>query len=247
MNKITFKAQKALLHKMGLNWYLFTSIVVMTLLLDNIQNLLNHHLKEYMSESCIWGGYILLSGVILVPLYLFYQRSGARSTFVPRPDGLAKPDGKKGLILLVSRRDHADFAIRYHWEEKKTLTHVWLIPSSKPDSEIFGRSTMGEAEKIRDYWKEEAPDLVIEIKPNGVSPGESRETFNYVEDIFESRKIQAEDIIADFTGGTKPMTIGMIMACLEENRELEYSAYNGAQSSGPYEVNYDHDLFRLLH
>ena len=34
--------------------------------------------------------------------------------------------------------------------------------------------------------------------------------------------LEEEEVIADFTGGTKPMTVGMIFACLSASRHLEY-------------------------
>jgi hypothetical protein len=34
--------------------------------------------------------------------------------------------------------------------------------------------------------------------------------------------ITADHIIADITGGQKPMTVGMALACLERNQTMEY-------------------------
>ena len=45
-----------------------------------------------------------------------------------------------------------------------------------------------------------------------------------------------DDVIADITGGTKPMTMGMIVACLEGGHPIEHvpTAFNAAgQPTGP--------------
>ena len=41
------------------------------------------------------------------------------------------------------------------------------------------------------------------------------------------------DIIADFTGGTKAMTCGMIMACLDEGRDCQYVPQDEQQRMHP--------------
>jgi hypothetical protein len=48
--------------------------------------------------------------------------------------------------------------------------------------------------------------------------------------------ISPKQVIADITGGTKPMTMGMIVACLEGDYPIEHvpTAFNAAgQPTGP--------------
>src|SRR4051812_47562313 len=60
----------------------------------------------------------VLPFIVVLAAYL-YQRSRYRlSRLRLKGGGLACPDGKRGLILLVSNRESALFAIRYHFEER---------------------------------------------------------------------------------------------------------------------------------
>lgn len=86
------------------------------------------------------------------------------------------------------------------------------------------------------------------MQENGVSPADAQDTFDAVNRIFRSSGYEPEDIIADFTGGTKPMSVGMIMACLPAQRSLEYVSYNPVTktSFGPYLIDYQHSAFDLI-
>lgn len=164
-------------------------------------------------------------------------------------DSLDKPTGKKGLILLISRADHAMFAVRYHFLDKKSLEHVWLVPSNDREKERFGPGSRPVAEQIKEECErlatQEGRTLSVKIHPDGVSPSDSQDTFDYVNRVFRSCK--PEDVIADFTGGTKPMSVGMIMACLPRQRELEYVALNSKkESEGPFLIDYQHNVFGLI-
>jgi len=86
----------------------------------------------------------------------------------------------------------------------------------------------------------------------GVSAGDAQDTFDQVNRVYrvDASRLQlaAEEIIADFTGGTKPMSVGMIMACLPVDRSLEYVAFNqpAKRMSGPFLVDYQHSAFDLI-
>ncbi|NJK52820.1 MAG: hypothetical protein HC936_08255 [Leptolyngbyaceae cyanobacterium SU_3_3] len=82
----------------------------------------------------------------------------------------------------------------------------------------------------------------------GVSPGDSQDTFDLVNQIYRRSGYEPQELIADFTGGTKPMSVGMIMACLPSERELEYVSYTPEtrQMHGPYRVDYQHKAFDLI-
>ncbi|MEM9543940.1 MAG: hypothetical protein AAGA60_31210 [Cyanobacteria bacterium P01_E01_bin.42] len=168
----------------------------------------------------------------------------------PPPDGSHLARGKVGIILLVSRTTSAMHSIRYHFLEKETLKYVWLIPSNDKEKEYFGGSSLAIAEEIEHRCanlEREGQKLRTKILP-GVSPADSQDTFDIVNRIFRNYDGNANDIVADFTGGTKPMTVGMIMACLPGDRELEYVAYNPVtqQMMGPFVIHYQHSAFDLI-
>ena len=161
------------------------------------------------------------------------------------------PERKRGLIALVSRADSVMHAVRYHFEKNGRLERVWLIPSDERDQEKFGPSSIGIAKEIETQCTALASGanrtLTVEISGE-VSPGDAQDTFDHVNRIFRVSGLAADQIIADFTGGTKPMTVGMIMACLPRERDLEYVPYNPqtGQMHGPYLIDYQHSAFDLV-
>jgi hypothetical protein len=160
---------------------------------------------------------------------------------------LEKPPRKKGLILLASNPLHSRFAIDYH-REQATLSSVWLIPSNDKQAEYFGPGTEHTADGLRQYCEERS--VSARVMPS-VSPDNAQETFDVVNRIYRTLAttgtLTPGDVIADFTGGTKPMTVGMIMACLPADRQLEYVPLNPTtgQSSGPFLIDYQHTVFGL--
>lgn len=179
-----------------------------------------------------------------------------------KPGGLAQPDGKRGLIILVSNADHALHAIRYHYATKGTLRYVWLIPSNDAESERFGKGTGETAKTIKarcEALPSENPDqnatgrpLEAFILSQGASAGDAQDTYDLVNRVYrvdaDRLGFEPGDVIADFTGGTKPMSVGMIMACLPTDRSLEYVALNPATRtmSGPFLIDYQHSAFDLI-
>jgi len=159
---------------------------------------------------------------------------------------LDKPKGKKCLIILVSNQDSAKFAIEYHLN-KGSLEQVYLIPSNDSVSVQFGSSTKEKAKEIQENCTKDFPILKVEIDRK-VSPADAQDTFDTVNKIFRTSGYEVDEIIADFTGGTKPMSVGMIMACLPTKRELEYVAFNFATktSSGPFLIDYQYTAFDLI-
>ena len=169
-----------------------------------------------------------------------------------RTTELQQPDGKQVLIVLVSRPESAIFAINYHFLTQGTLEQVWLIPSDDSVVEIFGSSTRDRISKIREHCqgleKQAGRSLQVEVHAAGVCPADAQDTFDVVNRIYRRSSYPPEAIIADFTGGTKPMAVGVIMACLPAGRELQYAPFNPVtrQSQGPFLVDYQHSAFDLV-
>lgn len=197
---------------------------------------------------------------LFISLGYKFRRPLMQGIFVS--DKLTQPGGKKGLILLVSNPNSAMFAIEYHYKIKRCLKTVWLIPSDDSQVNEFGGSSQNTAEKIQKHCTELSESLQQEDALNhcrklpplqvtvlkGVSPADAQETFDSVNQIYRRSQYNADEIVADFTGGTKPMTVGMIMASLKRDRVLEYVSYNPAikQSFGPYVIDYQHSAFDLI-
>ncbi len=164
--------------------------------------------------------------------------------------GLEHPTGKKVLILLVSKLESAQFAIDYHYRQQQTLEQVWLVPSGDRNTDCFGASSYPTAQAIQQHCQtlitQHGTPLDVQFT-DSVSPADAQDTFDQVNRIYRRSPYSPTEIIADFTGGTKPMTVGMIMACLPAQRQLEYIAYtSGKGSSGPFLVDYQHSAFDLV-
>jgi hypothetical protein len=121
------------------------------------------------------------------------------------------PQPRKGLIAFVSlnQTDHVNHAISYH---KIMLEHVWLIatPKSQPTAAQVITENDGSAVRFSLISLQEEWDII-----------KAKETINKIYNE-QLDGLTEEDIIADFTGGTKPMTVGMIFACLAPTRALQY-------------------------
>jgi hypothetical protein len=247
--------------KLGLPAWTFIGIGVSAIWFSYAGTLLEKSVRDALGvneHSPLWLTYIPPVIVFLVPCsvivvaYLWQRWKYPLSKLKWKGGKLIPPEGKKGLILLVSNKDSALFAIKYHYEIKKTLERVWLIPSNALSAETFGPSTRPTAGLIEMECKalaeKESRSLNVETHPTGVSPADSQDTFDYVRRIFRESGYEADELIADFTGGTKPMSVGVIMACLPAERELEYVSYNGEtkKSHGPFLIDYQHRAFDLI-
>ncbi|MEB3829922.1 hypothetical protein [Phormidium sp. CCY1219] len=132
-----------------------------------------------------------------------------------------------------------------------------LSPSDDSQINQFGGSSQNKAEEIKRRCEDlqhnaianplNLPPLQVQII-KGVSPADAQETFDAVNQIYRKSQYGADEIVADFTGVTKPMTVGMIMAGLKRDRVLEYVSYNPAikKSFGPYVIDYQHSAFDLI-
>jgi hypothetical protein len=245
--------------KLGLPFWTFVGVGVSAIWFNYVGLLIEKAVRDVMKlgeEAPLLLTYVPPLLVFSLPFlavlaaYL-YQRSRYRLSKLRLKGGLDLPDGKRGLILLVSNKESALFAVRYHFEELKTLEKVWLLPSNGSEADMFGPSSGAIAGEIKRECEALAlaagRALEVVIHPSGVSPADSQDTFDYVRRIFRGGEYEPGELIADFTGGTKPMSVGMIMACLPSERELEYVSFNPAKGSyGPFLIDYQHRAFDLI-
>jgi hypothetical protein len=158
---------------------------------------------------------------------------------------------KRGLILLVSNAEHALYAVKHHFINGP-LEQVWLIASNAAAAAEFGHGTLSLAEEIRKQALalagEHGRTLEVTVRPEaGVSAADAHDTFDAVRRIYRQSRLPAEDVIADFTGGTKPMTVGLILASLAPERSLEYVSLHRPTGNmhGPFLIDYRAELFDL--
>ena len=126
-----------------------------------------------------------------------------------------KPNPRKGLIVLVGPTEaSAPASIDYHLP---ALQFCWLIATVE---------SLKTATKLYDDYREKAPQIYWGAPNYVVDPDQIQSTYDMVVKILEVEAVNAgiksSDLIADMTGGTKPMTTGMGLACLARNLDMEY-------------------------
>jgi hypothetical protein len=253
--------------RMGLPAWTFLGIGVASIWFNTISGLLEDligtwmHINSTTTAPLKWVPALIVIGMpfLLVLAVSAWQAAHYKLSSL-RFDGgdLRQPACKRILILLVSNVDSAMFAVRYHFENKAglpdmgKLERVYLIYSNEQQKDQFGESTRAIADKIKQEIEtlaaSEGRQLSVQMHDHGVSPADAQDTFDYVNRVYRGSGCDPGEIIADFTGGTKPMTTGMIMACLKAERELEYVSYNRIEnrSCGPFVIDYQHTAFDLI-
>lgn len=152
---------------------------------------------------------------------------------------------REGLIALVSYGRLSDIpataAIQYHLggtdgRAVGPLCHCWLIATKPPDQEArqatngvgsglgeTPQSSARNAVDLRERYKQDLKTIEVITIADADDP---EETFVAVEEAYRrARKhhgLHSSQIIADFTGGTKSMTAGMVLGCTGPDRHLEY-------------------------
>lgn len=255
---------------MGLPFWTLIGVGLSGVAVNYIGVLLEVPIRQLLSKlhiNEIWIGvltpFMLLVIVLLIIFTLaVYQKQRQQKHEDLSPGPLAMPSGKRGLVISVSRVESAMHAIKYHYINQETLEYVWLIPSGNKESEFFGPSSIEEAMRIQELCKilvQEQKEKTGILRPllvpewhREVSPAEAQDTYDFVNRIYRSEatkyNLDATDIIVDFTGGTKPMSVGMVMSCLKSDRSLEYVAYDPESKTmyGPFLIDYQYSAFDLI-
>jgi hypothetical protein len=159
--------------------------------------------------------------LLLVALILLLDARLARQRLVTPVARPATPH--KGLILLISpgNLDVPLQAIQHH---QQTLQHCWLIASRGDGQDcLASQRTAGQlAQEIGRRWPSVETHYGSDYQAD---PDDVVSAWRLVDQIFASAStfgLSAQDILADITGGVKPMTAGMALACLAPERDMQY-------------------------
>lgn len=196
-------------------------LLVSLLFLPLLQNLTSSWVEQVLGPT---PGRLLqtLSLLIMVAiiLWLTYVQLGKEQPLMLVTEE-RRPLRYPGLITLVSRRRDRpgfdatpahEYAIRYHLDTNEDggepLRVCWLIASSGADG------TIPEARRMRDLYGDRCRVIIKEVK----DPFDLHETFALVRTIHAEaaaleHPLQPSQIMADFTGGTTPMSAGVVLAC----------------------------------
>lgn len=164
----------------------------------------------------------LLAGlVVFANAYSWRERQRRAEGMAP----LDRPNPRKhrGLVFIFSREDTLREAVRHH---EPILEHCWLIVT--PEMQAKAAEAIGHFPHVQ---------FTVRAIPDRYN---TRACYDVVWDIYRSDAprldIPAESVISDITGGTKPMSTGVFMACCEGGFHVEHvpSAFDAnGRPTGP--------------
>jgi len=198
--------------------------VVSAVLVAMFVNILTEALTTWGGLWLGWAAIGLLALATVAFVYAYHvsetrRRGRGLGPIVDRPN----PQKHRGLIFLFSREETLREAIRHH---QPVLEHCWLLVTPEMQDA---------ASQVMSHF----PDLRFTIHSLS-NRYDSQACYQTVRDIYRQEaprlSIPPEQVIADITGGTKPMTLGMIASCLEGDSPIEHvpTAFDAAgRPTGP--------------
>ncbi len=167
-----------------------------------------------LSHALVWGGILLCVGIG----YWLWRRFLKGLEIDARVTEQSTVEPHRGLVWLLSpgNIDPLLFAMRQH---QPRLRHVWVIITDEP-------AIQNTLSSLREAVAREDWSVAVEVVP--IEAPDLACTFRAVEAIYERHVPDAGlapgEVIADITGGLKPMTGGMTLACYLHGWPLEYLA-----------------------
>lgn len=141
-----------------------------------------------------------------------------------------------GLIVIMSDKQQdspAEAAIRHHIQDNH-LRYCWIICTNRtwePARLMVDRLKQSGAEKVRFYYGSDPVEAVetggrsLTLLVEDKDVDDPNHIFKLVEGIYARANaygLGESDMIADYTGGTKGMTAGLLLACTKPERSLQY-------------------------
>ena len=226
--------------------------MVINFVSDGVTEFLWELINTYTTRWPVWSQALLPVALLVGLLLLIYltdipswikallYRIGAIPTEAPQANVTPLTKIYPGLIVAMSPTDAspAEVAIRYHWNQGQSphLHHCWLICTHKSlpyANQLVSRLAVeGITQTLNIHY---GPNLLLD--PNqSESPlsllvsDDQIDDPNYiqrlVDAIYADAATQAglseSEVIADYTGATKGMTAGILLACTIPDRPLQY-------------------------
>jgi hypothetical protein len=232
--------------------FFVTGLILLPIVSDGISKLFWEDLLKWVQKWSGWGELVVrlltLGTLILLLLLLVYGTDlalwiGNRllPIFQPLEPGSNVEDLNDtfhGLIVFGGKQENspAERAIRHHWNKGGgNLKHCWIIctdDSLAPVQDLIETvfANEGVQQKVSFHYGEY--DELRDERGNALTllvPSDKIDDPNYIQLLVDAvyRDVEAKDlsekqVIADYTGGTKSMTAGMVLACASPERELQY-------------------------
>jgi len=158
----------------------------------------------------------------------------------------------RGLIVFASlgKESPAKIAIKHHWNNGNgDLAHCWIVCGGDKALTAAKEMVNGltQEDKIPERTFHFLPEyemsnpenssLTLNLVPNINEANDPNIIRQIVEAIYKDAKdkfnLDESDIISDYTGGTKSMTAGLILACTVPSRRLQYILSEFTQDNKP--------------
>lgn len=201
--------------------YLLGFTFLNLIILGIVPNLVSDYVKQNVLVGGVFIAAVVLSYLLLTwMMKLFARRARRALTLVQREN----PTPRKGLIVFMSPGDRvtpAENAVKAHLA---ALEHCWVIVGpARPGQQ---RTSHDNAQALSDKYQT-AKDTPIQFHLKEVADEDNpQQSYHLVRAIYEEARavgLSERDLIADYTGGTKSMTAGMVLACsTSEERDTEY-------------------------
>jgi len=212
---------------------LFSSVAV-ALLVWVVNSLLPPLLTSYIQANIarflsLLAVVAAVFAVISVAMWMAARRARSRLEVGQRPE----VDARRGLIVFSSpgeRVTPAENAIKAHLAK---LEHCWIIvgpalpgrgPSARDNANRIAQEYASQKQGLKFYIL----DLDDEHNPEKI--------FRLVQSIYDQARtlgLSEKEIIADYTGGTKSMTAGMVLACsTSQDRDAQYMKAKDVTGTG---------------
>lgn len=166
--------------------------------------------------------------VLIVVLWLLHRLAQRLRLAPPLPNKQA-PVPRRGLICLVSNEPTLRKALAWH---AATLQWCRLLCSER---------SMPLAQKLRDELQSQGMDAELVFIHDVFDPVECRHA---VDTLYANLPVglPASEVILDFTGMTSIASVGAVLACLHEQRAIQYTpamydkALQAQQPRDPIEI-----------
>ncbi|WP_017302245.1 hypothetical protein [Nodosilinea nodulosa] len=226
--------------------------MVINFVSDGVTEFLWNLINTYTTRWPLWSQALLPVALLVGLLLLIYftdipswikallYRIGAIPTETPQANVTKLTKIYPGLIVAMSPTDDspAEVAIRYHWNQGHLphLRHCWLICTDKSlpyANQLVSRLAVeGITQTLKVHY---GPNLLID--PNQSEPplsllvsDDQIDDPNYIQRLVDAIYADAAtqaglsepEVIADYTGATKGMTAGILLACATPDRPLQY-------------------------
>jgi hypothetical protein len=162
--------------------------------------------------------FLALVLITALAVFLYHRNRGRYRSLHVDVDETRLAPTRAGIIWLFGpgRFDHLFFALEHHHKDGGAL-HCWLIM----------QNTQAVKKNYSEFLKHlNEKGLNTQVHPVYITQPEAGEAYHAVRKILEEEApkmgLKLEDVIADITGGLKPLTAGMILAALTVGCDLEY-------------------------